>query len=60
MNQPYGDVIIKHYKNYFMKILQLSPLLFESKIDCLFHTDIRFLESKSTLPQQKISTQFRR
>ena len=43
-----------------MKSLQYLPLLFEPKIDCLLHTEIRFLESKSTLPQRKKSTTFRR
>ena len=34
--------------------------MFESKIDCLLYIEMRFLESKSTLPQQKNSTPFRR
>ena len=41
-----------------MKSLQLSSSLFEPKIDCLLHTEIKFLESKSTLLQRKNSTPF--
>ena len=33
---------------------------FEPKIDCLLYTKVRYSESKSTLPQRKDSTPFRR
>ena len=39
-----------------MKSLQLSS----SFVYCLLYTELRFLETKSTLPQQKNSTPFRR
>ena len=43
-----------------MKVCNYLPLSFEPKIDGLLHTEVRILDSKSTLSQQKISTPFRR
>ena len=50
----------KEAKIILWKVCNYLPLLFEPKIDCLLYTEIRFLESKSTLPQRKNSTSFRR
>ena len=36
-----------------MKVCNYLPLLLELKIYCLLKIEIRFLESKSTLPQRK-------
>ena len=47
-------------KNFLWKVCNYLPLSFEPKIDCLLYTEIRFLKSKSTLPQQKNSIPFRR